>query len=274
MSEIPPLPPGSRPPGPKPLIGLPACIWAEGEHPFHKVGDKYVRAVALAAAGTPVMIPSLETLIDMPDLLSRLDGIVMTGSPSNVHPDLYGQLATEEHEPYDPARDATTLPLIATALSDGVPLFAICRGFQELNVALGGSLHAAVHDIPGRLSHRSPKDPDPDVNYGPRHGVTLTEGGLLHGLAGSREVMVNSLHRQAIDNLAPGLTVEAVAEDGTIEAVRVEAATAFALGVQWHPEYKVLNDPFSVAIFRAFGQAARERMLERSRWLTAPQAAK
>jgi putative glutamine amidotransferase len=131
-----------------------------------------------------------------------------------------------------------------------------------------------VHDIPGRLSHRSPKDPDLDVNYGPRHGVTLTEGGLLHGLAGSREVMVNSLHRQAIDNLAPGLTVEAVAEDGTIEAVRVEAATAFALGVQWHPEYKVLNDPFSVAIFRAFGQAARERMLERSRWLTAPQAAK
>jgi len=247
----------------KPLIGLPACIKSSDGHEFHTIGDKYVRAVALAAEAIPVMIPSLGDLIEMPDLLARLDGLVLTGSPSNVHPSRYGHAASSEHEPHDLARDATTLPLIATALADGLPLFAICRGFQELNVALGGSLHPAVHSLPGRLSHRSPQDKDPDVNYAPRHSVALSAGGLLQAIAGRDSVMVNSLHRQAVEDLAPGLAVEAWAEDGTIEAVRAEAAAAFALGVQWHPEYKVLNDPFSTAIFRAFGASARERMAAR-----------
>lgn len=254
--------------GPRPLIGLPACVKTLEGQDFHVVGDKYVRAVALAAEGVPLVVPALGGLIEARALVERLDGLVLTGSPSNVHPTRYGHAPTPEHAPHDEARDATTLPLIEAALEAGLPLFAICRGHQELNVALGGTLHARVHEIEGRLDHRRPQHDELDVQYGKRHAVRLVPGGRLAAIAGSEEIEVNSLHWQAIDRLAPGLTVEGTAPDGTVEAVGVAGARGFALGVQWHPEYKVLEDPVSTAIFRAFGAAARERM---GRWIQAAQ---
>lgn len=243
----------------RPIVGVPACIKEMDGLPFHAVGDKYLRAVAEAAEAIPLVIPAFGDEYDIPDLLSRLDGLLFTGSPSNVHPSLYGHDATEEHAPHDPARDATTLPLIRAALDEGVPLFAICRGHQELNVALGGTLTPAVHLLDGRLDHRRPKDPDLDVQYGAHQKARLAPDGRLIDLLGRPEIMVNSLHRQAIQDLAPRLAVEATAEDGTIEAVWVKDAKDFALGVQWHPEYKALENPDSAKLFKAFGDRARAR---------------
>jgi len=242
----------------KPLIGLPACVRELDGQPFHVVGDKYVRAVAVAMDAVPVVLPSLGELLDIAGTLDGLDGILLTGSPSNVHPRHYRQAATADHEPYDLQRDASTLALIGAVLQRGMPLLAICRGLQELNVALGGTLHPRVHELPGRMDHRRPQSDDLDIQYGKRHSVRLTPGGQLQAIAGgAKEVEVNSLHWQGIDRLAPDLEVEAVAPDGTIEAVRVRDARSFALAVQWHPEYKVLEDPLSVALFRSFNEAVR-----------------
>lgn len=250
-------------PGPKPLIGLPSCSRIIDGMPYHTVGDKYLRAVAEAADGIPLTIPAFGDLLDLPDLVSRLDGLLLTGSPSNVEPGHYGAPASEAAEPHDPHRDATTLPLIRAAIDGGLPLLAICRGIQELNVALGGTLHARVHELPGRDDHRRPRHEDLDVQYGPRHEVKLSAGGAMARLAGGGSLMVNSLHWQAIDRIAEDLSVEAVAPDGTIEAVAVRDAHAFALGVQWHPEYRPLDDAFSTRLFAAFGAAARARAASR-----------
>ncbi len=247
----------------KPLIGVPADVKEVTGQPFHAVGDKYLRAITLAAEGLPFVIPAFGELHDLPDLVRRLDGIMLTGSPSNVHPTHYGQVPTPEAEPHDEDRDATTLPLIHEVLRQGVPMLAICRGMQELNVALGGSLHARVHELPDRLDHRRPEHDDMDVQYGPRHPIALAPGGAFHALAGGTELTVNSLHWQAIDRVAPGLQIEAEAPDGTIEAVSVKGAKDFALGVQWHPEYRVLDDAFSTKLFAAFGAAARRRAAAR-----------
>jgi putative glutamine amidotransferase len=247
-----------------PLIAVPACVRNIDGKPFHTVGDKYVRAVSLATGGLPVMLPSLGELIDIRQFVARLDGLLMTGSPSNVHPTHYGTAATPEAEPHDPDRDATSLPLIREAVRQGVPLFAICRGLQELNVAFGGTLHSRVHEISGKFDHRQPKHDDPDVQYGPRHPAHLVEGGLLCDLLGKSEITINSLHWQAVDRLGDGLSIEALAHDGTVEAIKVDGAKAFALGVQWHPEYKVMDNEDSLALFRAFGQAAQARAVARA----------
>ncbi len=252
-------------PNPIPLIGLPADVKEIGGQPFHAVGDKYLRAVAIASRGLPLVIPAFGELYDVPHLVQRLDGLLLTGSPSNVHPRHYGTAPTPEAEPHDEARDDTTLPLIHEALAQGVPLLAICRGMQELNVALGGTLHARVHELAERMDHRRPQHDDPDVQYGPRHDIALTPGGEFHNLAGTTELTVNSLHWQALDRVAPRLRVEAVAPDGTVEAVAVTDAKNFALGVQWHPEYKVLDNTFSTKLLAAFGEAARRRVQARAK---------
>ena len=193
-------------------------------------------------------------------MLDQLDGLLITGSPSNLEPHHYGGPAAGAVGPSDPARDATTLPLIRQALARGVPLLAICRGLQELNVALGGTLHQEVHELPGRLDHRSDKTVAAEQRYAPAHEVSLTAGGMLQALlGGAARIEVNSLHGQAIDRLAPGLVVEARAPDGTIEAVAVRAAAAFALAVQWHPEWRVLDNPVSRRLYAAFGAACRAR---------------
>lgn len=204
-----------------------------------------------------MIVPALGAELDIGAILERIDGVVLTGSLSNVHPKRYGAELHAAAEPYDEARDATTFPLIEGALEMGLPLLAICRGFQELNVALGGTLHAEVHAVPGRDDHRAPQVEDPDERYGPRHPVRFVTGGAFEAIAGAGEVWVNSLHRQGIDRLAPRLAAEGHAPDGTVEAVRVKDAPAFALGVQWHPEYKAAANPFSMKLYRAFGDAAR-----------------
>lgn len=241
-----------------PLIGVSACVLAQ-RHDFHAAADPYVRAVATAAGGLPVIIPSLGSLLDVDATIARLDGLMLTGSPSNVEPTRYGGHAPRPDTLLDTRRDETTIPLITRALAAGLPLLAICRGHQELNVALGGTLHQHVQELPGHADHRAPQDKPMAERYAAAHEIALVDGGVLSRLvAGACTARVNSLHAQAIDRLAPRLVIEARAADGTIEAVRVGDARGFALGVQWHPEW-LLDDALSGAVFRAFGRAAAER---------------
>ena len=244
---------------PIPLVALPACRWEKDGQSYHTIGDKYVRAVAEAAGCLPMMVPSLGEAVDLDDLVGKLDGLVLTGSPSNVHPERYGDAAHEKAEPYDPARDAVTLPLIRKAADAGLPLLAICRGLQELNVAFGGTLYPKVHEVADRDDHRRPESADPDVQYGPRHTVRLAPDGQLRALLGVERIEVNSLHHQAVRRIAPSLKLEGWAPDGTVEALSWPAAPGFLLAVQWHPEYKACADPVSTRLFDAFAQAARAR---------------
>jgi putative glutamine amidotransferase len=230
-----------------------------GAHPFHMVGEKYARAVIDAAAAAPLLIPSLAEELGFDELLVRLDGLLFTGSPTNVEPHHYEGPPSAPGTLHDPARDATTLPLIRRAVESGVPVLGICRGFQEMNVAFGGTLHQKLHEVPGHLDHRDDESQPLELQYGPAHDVTLEPGGLLRPLAGSDRIRVNSLHSQGIDRLGEALAIEARAPDGVIEAFRVREARSFALAVQWHPEWQVMANPFSRALFAAFGQAAAKR---------------
>jgi len=246
---------------------MPADHRLLGDHgraqPFLLLGDKYARAVKVGADAQPVMFP-LADADSVPALLAAVDGVVLTGSPSNVHPRHFGEPVADPALPLDEARDEVTLAVVRHALSAGIPLLGICRGFQEINVALGGSLHQAVHALTGHLDHREPKTAPLEEQYAPRHDVTLQPGSLLHRLAGGAPTAcVNSLHGQGIRRLAPGLRAVAHAPDGLIEAVEFGDARAFALAVQWHPEWRCRDDPLSTAIFRAFGDAIRQRRARR-----------
>jgi putative glutamine amidotransferase len=248
----------------KPLIGISCCTKQFGLFgmPNHAASDTYVRATDEVIGAVPVLLPANGPSADIETLLDRLDGIILTGSRSNVQPTLYDGPPHAEGTPEDPARDGITLPLIRAAVARGVPLLAICRGFQELNVALGGSLHQRLQDLPDRLDHSTPMQPSSRVRQGKAHAIRVTKGGWLHRLAGTTEIAVNSLHNQGINLLAPGLIAEGIAPDGTIEAVRVAASQAgpaigHAVGVQWHPEYDWRTDPLSKAIFEQFGAAVR-----------------
>jgi putative glutamine amidotransferase len=245
----------------KPLIGISCCTKQFGVFgmPNHAASDTYVRATEGVVRGVPVLIPASGTAACVETLLDRLDGIMLTGSRSNVQPSLYGGPPHPDGVPEDPARDSATLPLIRAAVARGVPVLAICRGFQELNVALGGSLHQRIQDLPGRLDHSTPMQPSSKVRIGKAHSVRVVPGSLLHRLAGASEIAVNSLHNQGIDRLAPGLIAEGTAPDGLIEAVRAANAPGFAVGVQWHPEYDFETDALSRRIFAAFGEAVRSR---------------
>lgn len=231
----------------------------QGAHPYYVAQMKYVDAVLHGAACLPLILPALGERIDWDALLSAVDGVMLTGSPSNVHPSHFGQAVHNPALPLDPARDATNLPLIRAALERGLPLFAICRGMQETNVALGGTLHQAVQEQTGFNDHREDKKLSIEQQYGPAHAVTLMAGGLMaQVLDGATRISVNSLHGQGIDRLAPGLRVEAVAEDGLVEAYSVENAAGFALAVQWHPEWRLAENPVSMKLYTAFGAACRQ----------------
>jgi putative glutamine amidotransferase len=236
-----------------PLVGIPACVRSINERIFHTVNNRYIDALIAATECLPVVIPAIGGKAEVCRVLDRLDGLLLTGSPSNVEPHHYAGEPSRPGTLHDPQRDATTLPLIREAVRRGLPILAICRGIQELNVALGGTLHQRVHELPGRLNHRAPKD-SPDGPYGPAHSVTVSPGGRLAALFGIGEITVNSLHSQGIDRPAPGLFVEAVAPDGQIEAVSLPDAR-FVVGVQWHPEYKLLENPVSRLLFSAFTRA-------------------
>lgn len=242
-----------------PLIIIPACTMQQGAHLCYGVHEKYVDAVFNGAACMPLILPALGERIDWTALLSAVDGVMLTGSLSNVHPAHFGQAIHNPALPLDTVRDATNLPLIRAVLERGMPLFAICRGMQEFNVALGGTLYQAVHEKAGFKDHREDKCLPLDEQYGVAHAVTLVEGGVMEKvLGGASRIMVNSLHGQGIDQLAPGLRVEAVAEDGLVEAVSVESATSFVLGVQWHPEWHFAENPVSMNLYAAFGAACRQ----------------
>jgi putative glutamine amidotransferase len=241
----------------KPLIGIPADRRILGPHPFHCVGEKYIDAVAEAAQGIPVLIPALGDRTDLDEVLARVDGILLTGSPSNVEPQRYAGPPSDPDTLHDPHRDATTLPMIPRVIAAGMPLFAVCRGFQEMNVAFGGTLWQKVQELPGMRDHRENKEDPLDVQYAPVHEVELVAGGLLHRIAGADRVVVNSLHSQGVQTLGQGLDVEARAPDGLVEGFSVRSAPGFALAVQWHPEWQVMKNPFSRALFAAFGEAAR-----------------
>lgn len=244
---------------PKPIVALPADIREFEGTVWHATPNQYVKAALKVADVMTFIIPAFEEGNDTDAILDRVDGLLVSGSATNVHPSLYGRESTEADGPFDIARDSTSLPLIRRAIQRGIPMLAICRGLQELNVALGGTLASEIHDQPGMWDHRKPNVPERDHMYAIRQPVFVREGTCIArhlGLSG--EVQINSLHRQAIAETAPRLTVEATAEDGTIEAVSVIDAKGFAVGVQWHPEYWAETDAPSRALFKAFGDAVRD----------------
>ena len=253
-----------------PLIGIPVNRTLHPEHRTaqHTAGAKYVESVVEGTGALPLLIPAMGNDLDLDSLIERLDGLALTGGRANVEPHHYGGLPFPEDEIIDPARDATVLPLIRKCVAAGVPVFGICRGIQEINVALGGTLHYRLHLLPGKMDHRMLPDATREQRLAPRHSVSLSPGGLLSEMLGSAsECMVNSLHGQGIDRLADGLAVEALAPDGVIEAVRLERDGAFCVGVQWHAEWQIADHPLYAALFRAFGEAARARMRRRARLL-------
>jgi putative glutamine amidotransferase len=241
----------SRPP----IVGIPCDRRMVGKHPFHMAGEKYIAAVRESTGAVTLLIPVLPDAIATEELLATVDGLLFTGSPSNVAPKHYGGPAPRVGVLQDEHRDTTTLPLLETAIARGVPVLCLCRGFQELNVALGGSLHQHVHELEGRLDHRESDSASLEEQYGPAHAVRVTQGGLLDRILGAKSFQVNSLHSQGIDRLAPPLHADAVAPDGTIEAVSRPSGEGFLLGVQWHPEWRWSENPESRAIFAAFAEA-------------------
>ena len=246
----------------KPVVGVIGNAHVVNDrHNVQLVGRSNLRAIAEVAGALPLMFAGTPDITDIDALLGAVDGILLTGARANVHPAHFGVEPDPRHEPYDHDRDAMALALIEACVARGVPLFGICRGFQEMNVAFGGSLHPEIRDLPGRMNHRMPRlengeiHPDPQVVFADRHEVRLVAEGVFARLLGCETIRVNSLHGQGI--LEPGgrVVVEGVAEDGTIEAIRIADAPSFALGVQWHAEYDPQHNPINRALFKAFGAA-------------------
>jgi putative glutamine amidotransferase len=241
-----------------PVVGISCDYRVLGAHPFHVVGEKYIVAIRDGSQAVPLLIPVLDPPMPPEEILASVDGLLLTGSPSNVSPKRYGGPSPREGVLQDEHRDATTLPLIEAAIAKGTPLLCICRGFQELNVALWGTLHQHIQEVAGRSDHREDKNAPLDVQYGPAHEVSVAAGGMLADIVSERNFKVNSLHSQGIDRLAPSLRIEAVAPDGQIEAVSLPGAKGFVFGAQWHPEWRWKDNAVSRAIFAIFGEALRK----------------
>ncbi len=227
------------------------------QYPTHAGGTMNSDAVANVAGCLPLLIPTDPRFVSVEELLDSFDGFLLTGGRPNVHPSEYGEDATAAHGNFDRARDAITLPLVRACVERGQPFLGICRGFQEVNVAMGGTLYPEIRDLPGRMNHRMPPDGSIEEKFALRHPVILTEGGIFHRLLGAAEVMTNTLHGQGIKTPGKRIVVEGHAPDGTPEAIYVKDAPGFTLSVQWHPEYRAGEDPVSRPLFVAFGDAAR-----------------
>jgi len=242
---------------PRPFVLLPCCNREIGGHPFFILGRKYAAAVhdVAGALPLPLIAPAIS---DIDRYLSVASGVMLTGSPSNVHPARFGESVHDAALPLDPERDEATYALISRAIALGMPLLGVCRGLQEINVALGGTLQQAVHEHDGALDHREPKGAPLDVQYGPAHRVRVSPGGRLAAITGRDGFEVNSLHGQGVGHLGSGLRVEATAPDGLVEAFSIDAHPGFSLAVQWHPEWRAADNPVSAAIFQAFGAACRD----------------
>ena len=241
----------------KPLVLISSDLRVLHGHPSITLTRKYTEPVAEIADCLPAIVPNLEPALLPDDILDHVDGLLLTGSPSNIEPHHYGHELINPDSLADPQRDATTLPLVSRAIARGVPLLGICRGFQEINVALGGTLHQKVQEVGGLMDHRAREEDPVHEQYAPVHPVHAVPGSWLESLVGAREWHVNSIHQQGIQSLAPGLLAQAHAPDGLIEAYTHESAVGFLLAVQWHPEWQARANPVSVSIFRAFGAACR-----------------
>ena len=254
-------------PAPRPLVGIPTSVMelTSRRHRAHYIGLNYPEVAAVFSGAMPVLLPSRAHDLDVEGTCAQIDGLLLSGGRANIEPHHYGGPPFPDDEPIDPDRDNMVLPLIRGCVDAGVPVFGTCRGLQEMNVALGGSLHYRIHLLPGKKDHRMPRGDDVTVEeiMGPKHNVKLTSGGLFHSLVGKDEVMVNSLHGQGVDRLADGLEVEAVSPDGVIEGINLGGAKSFAVGVQWHAEWKPGEHELSKKLFEAFGDAARERAAKR-----------
>jgi|SRR5450830_94104 len=248
----------------KPLIIVPSCTKHIDTDSYYLAQMKYVDAVSLGADCMPLVLPACAARTDWDAVFAVADGILLTGAPSNVHPALFDEQILDPILPLDEARDAVTIPLIRQAFARRIPMMAICRGAQEINVALGGSLHQAVHEVAGMMDHRDDDNDPLDVQYGPAHRVSLTPDGTVSAMLGGRtELTVNSLHGQGIARLAPGLRIEAVADDGLVEAFSAEEGAGFMLAVQWHPEWKITANADSMKLLAAFGAACRQYQLKK-----------
>lgn len=254
----------------KPVVGVIATArTVEGRHAVQACGERNLRAVADCMGALPLMFPGIPDLADIPALLDVVDGVLLTGGRANVHPTYFGVEPHPKHEPYDERRDAVALAVSRACVEHGVPILGICRGLQEMGVAFGSTLHPEIRELPGRMNHRMPRlengepHPDPAVIFADRHDVHLTPGGLFARLYGRATIRVNSLHGQGI--LEPGerVVIEGLAEDGTIEAIRIAEAPGLAIGVQWHAEHEPCSNSVNRVVFEAFSAAVRERRTAR-----------
>lgn len=226
-------------------------------YPIHAGGVMNTEAVAEVSGGLPLLIPADPAYVSVEELMETFDGFVLTGGRANVYPEEYGEAETEAHGTFDRNRDAITLPLVRACVEAGQPFLGVCRGFQEVNVAMGGSLYPEIRDLPGRMNHRMPTDGTIEEKFAIRHTVTFSDGGVFHQLMGAPKVMTNTLHGQGIKSPGARIVIDGYADDGTPEAIYVKDAPGFTLAVQWHPEYNAANDPVSRPLFEAFGDAAR-----------------
>lgn len=243
----------------KPVVGIIGSRYLlEGEYPVHMAGSMISAAVSDVAGALPMIVPVNPDYVDTDSLMAICDGFLLTGARANVHPEEYGEEPTEAHGAFDRDRDRVALPLVRECVSRGQPILAICRGFQELNVAMGGSLYPEIRDLPGRMNHRMPPDGTLEEKFSRTHDVSFEENGVFHRLFGKTTVVTNTLHGQGIKTPGERIVVEGRAPDGTEEAIRVDGAPGFALGVQWHPEYRAAEDPVSRPLFEAFGDALRQ----------------
>lgn len=250
----------------RPVVGVIGNAYVvENRFAVQLVGERNLRAVTDVAGALPLMFAGMPDVTDIGELLDVVDGVLLTGARANVHPTRFRTESHPKHEPYDEGRDALALELVEVCVARGIPIFGVCRGFQEMNVAFGGSLHPEIRELPGRMNHRMPRletgeiHPDPTILFADRHDVSLVPGGAFARILGRETIRVNSLHGQGILELGERVVVEGVAEDGTIEAIRIADAPGFALGVQWHAEYDPEKNAVNRALFRAFGDALSAR---------------
>lgn len=243
----------------RPLVGIISNSYLlEDSYPVHFAGTSNIEAVSTVSDAQPVVFPAAPSITTIEELCERFDGILLTGGRANVHPTHYGEKETAAHGTFDHHRDAVALPLIRACVEKGVPILGICRGFQEFNVAFGGSLYPEIRDLPGRMNHRMPPDGTIEEKFAMRHDVTLTKGGHFARIFGSDTVLTNSLHGQGIKEAGERIIIEGHAPDGTPEAIRVKDATNFAYAVQWHPEWNADQDSVSKPLFEEFGKAMRK----------------
>ncbi|NOD48368.1 MULTISPECIES: gamma-glutamyl-gamma-aminobutyrate hydrolase family protein [unclassified Ruegeria] len=242
----------------RPVVGIIGNSYLmNDQYPTHAGGTMNSDAVANVSGCLPLLIPADPRYVTVDELLEVCDGFLLTGGRPNVHPEEYGEPETEAHGEFDRARDAITLPLVRACVERGQPFLGICRGFQEVNVAMGGTLYPEIRDLPGRMNHRMPPDGTLEEKFALRHVVTLDEGGVFHDLFGAVEVMTNTLHGQGIKTIGERVVIDGHAPDGTPEAIYIKDAPGFTLSVQWHPEWDAINDPVSRPLFEAFGAAVQ-----------------